>query len=72
MKDTRYKIGEIALDEEGIWWVKCYQNIAEQGGSRFGYGCLGLYSLEDAMEMLRYQLDKHKDTLQDKIGGRGK
>jgi len=63
----KYKIGELALDTKGIYWIQCYQDIAEQGCSRFGWGSIGLSSLEDALEMLSFLVKKHEDKLKGKI-----
>jgi hypothetical protein len=63
----KYKIGELALDTDGTYWIQCYQDIAEQGGCRFGWGSMGLSSLADALEMLSCLAKRHEDKIKEKV-----
>ena len=62
-RPNRYKIGEIALDTEGNFWIACMHDIAEQGGVRFGWSSLGANNLGDALAMLEQFITLHRDTL---------
>ena len=45
----QYKIIEIALDEDGMFWLYYYGDVAEQGGCRFGKGSMGFTNLDDSL-----------------------
>jgi hypothetical protein len=64
---NKYKIGEIAIDTDGTFWIACMKDIAEQGGIRFGWGSVGTTNLGDALALLEQFITKHKDQLDTKI-----
>lgn len=64
---TRYKIAEIALDTEDIYWVIYYGDVPEQGGMGFGKSAVGFKNIDDAFVFLKEQIDSHLQEYKDII-----
>lgn len=69
----RYKVAEIALGEDGTWWLNWIGVHPDQGGLSYRWGAVGLKSPEDlagyvdtvmTAEQAEYlkQIEKKKST----------
>ena len=63
----KYRIGEIALDKDGIFWVLYYGEVAEQGGCYFGLGRIGFRNIDDALNFLKEMINKNIDEYKTRI-----
>jgi len=67
----QYKIIEIALDEDGMFWLYYYGDVAEQGGCRFGKGSMGFVTLKDCLSVAESiaenNMDKYKELIKNKV-----
>lgn len=64
---TRYKIGEIALDENGVYWFNYVGTHPDQGGLSFRWGSIGLQSPKDLGQAVTAALTLDEDTHKAKI-----
>lgn len=67
-----YRLAELALDEDGIYWVVYTGYIAEQGGIHFGEQMVQCDSLQDALDLIEDVIFENLDEYKARIKGRNK
>lgn len=67
MQKETYQIGEIAITEDGSWYVYWYGNHAEQGGISFTKGNLGSDDIQGLLKIVSKDLEKCKDIFLEQI-----
>ena len=70
MFKERYIVAQIAVDEDGIFWLKYYGDHAEQGGMvrTYAWGP-GSENPEPILNWLVDQMEKHREFFVQKIKG---
>lgn len=67
----QYKIIEVALDEEGMFWLYYIGDVVEQGGCRFGKGSMGFRTLQDCLAVAEHiagdNMGKYKELMKKKV-----
>lgn len=64
---TKYKIGEICIDSDGLWWVQFWGTHADQGGPCFTDGNMGMDELDTLLALTARNMTKHKQDYLDAI-----
>ena len=57
----QYKIAEITIDEDGLYWFQGLGTHPEQGGMAFTWGNYGCKSLEDLLKVMSNKMPKDDD-----------
>lgn len=62
-----YRIVEISLDKDGVFWVTYYGAIPEQGGMRWGKGQVGFETILGATDFIQYTVEENLKTYKELI-----